>query len=290
MMMRKLAETDSLTVAAVIHSPGPVAFASFHDFLLLQTGGRPVYSGPMSDVASYFKDIGFSQSPETIVPLADFIMNAVAGSIEPDLTTARFVLDNEEEWNHMLAFHRLWHKKLGIAPPMDDDRGLDNMVAAQGWRQRLVGSLKEVVQNWFVEYPVRLASQFCPASSDPQRQTPTGFEMFKLCLKRAARQQYTSFRSFFLGTIFVFFIIGAFQAALAGSNLNVLGGLPVDICAKIYPQLRGDCLDLQSNNYVSALQFSGFIITAASSSVIRIFTHANWHFAIHTGLVRHIRG
>ena len=57
--MRETAENQRLTIAAVIHSPGPEAFAAFHNFLLLQTGGRQVYYGPTPEVEGYFEDIGF---------------------------------------------------------------------------------------------------------------------------------------------------------------------------------------------------------------------------------------
>lgn len=62
-------------------------------------------------------------------------------------------------------------------------------------------------------------------------------------------------------------MIGVFCAALTGKNLNVLGGYSADICGQQYPQLKGHCLDLQSNSYVSGLTNVGFIIVAAAAAV-----------------------
>ena len=266
-MLRALAESDHLTVAAVIHSPGPAAFAAFHDLCLLQTGGRPVYFGPLDDVRQYFEEIGFVQPPKSLEPIADYVMLVIAGSVDQDKSVATYVVDDDDDFDHLATFHKLWHKKCGLEPPIDDAE-YDHAVALdKTWKLRITRTIRASARNWLVDYPVKLAAQLCPSSADPDRPTLNGFQVFTLCLKRAARQQYTSFRTFFSGTIFVFFVMGAFTASLAGSNLNVLGGIPPDICSKIYPQLRGDCLDLQANSYISALQFTGFIIVAASASV-----------------------
>lgn len=48
-----------MTIAAVVHSPGPSSFAQYHDCLLLQQGGRPAYYGPSVDLKCYWSSIGF---------------------------------------------------------------------------------------------------------------------------------------------------------------------------------------------------------------------------------------
>ena len=52
-MLRDIAERDNLTIAAVIHSPGPACFDAFSDYLLLQTGGRLVYAGKTRGVTDF---------------------------------------------------------------------------------------------------------------------------------------------------------------------------------------------------------------------------------------------
>ncbi|KAJ8604304.1 hypothetical protein CTAYLR_002540 [Chrysophaeum taylorii] len=271
--VRSTAEKNVLTVAAVIHSPGPAAFFAFHDFILLQTGGRPAYVGPMASVEAYFREIGFTQPPERreIQPLADYIMAVVAGEGKPDRQSATIALDDDDDdgWDPVTGFHRLWHAKLGIAPPAkDDDAGDKDVALGQFGVLRLKRLAGDVIHQWCVSYPRTVFRHLCPSSSkDAKRPTPTGLETFGLCFKRACEQQYKTLKEFVLGTLLVFFIIGAFIAGLAPANLNVLGGYPLDVCDKQYPQLRGTCLDLQQNSYVSALQFSGFIIVAASAAV-----------------------
>jgi len=266
-LLRSITETNQLTVAAVIHSPGPSAFLTFHDFILLQTGGRPIYVGEMSKTEAYFASIGFKRPEDSIEPLADYVMICTSGKIEPDYEIATLRLNDEDtEWNHLTSFHILWHQFLGIPPPLnDDDTALKDTVRAQ---EKWLIYFKDIIFSWFVEYPNLLIKQFCPQNkSDPQRPTPNSFEIFLLCLKRAVKQQYVSFKSFFISTIVVFFIIGNAIASLSGGNLNVLGGYPPDICLKQYPQLRATCLDLQQNSYTNALQFSGFILIASAAAI-----------------------
>ena len=90
-MLRSIAEADGLTIAAVIHSPGPAAFAAFHRFLLLQTGGRLVYAGPTRDVETYFGAIGFPYPRgDTLDTMADYILKCVAGGKQTQSDCANF--------------------------------------------------------------------------------------------------------------------------------------------------------------------------------------------------------
>ncbi|KAH8050447.1 ATPase [Aureococcus anophagefferens] len=116
LMLRSVAESDGLTIAAVIHSPGPAAFDAFHRFLLLQTGGRLVYHGATRDVETYFGSIGFAYPRgDTLDPVADFMMKCVAGGVEPAGASSAAALDGP--WDHMTGFTKLWHASNGLAPP-----------------------------------------------------------------------------------------------------------------------------------------------------------------------------
>ena len=275
-MLRTLAESGNLTIAAVIHSPGPATFAAFHDFMLLQTGGRPVYMGPMPEVEAYFASIGFKYDGQAMVdPLADYVMKAVAGTHFPDpsIATLRICDDDmsSEEleayyaahWDPLLAFHELWHKKIGKPKPTDQE--MEDLGKAKHKYARMFQAL---AISFFVTYPKEVLRQLCPSSkADPERPTPNSLQIFVLCYRRACRQIYVSVGDFLISSVVVFFAIGAFMAALSPTNLNVLGRYPEDLCSKQIPGLRSECRDLQQNSYVSALQFVGFIVCAANSAI-----------------------
>ncbi|KAF9921317.1 hypothetical protein FBU30_008696 [Linnemannia zychae] len=78
-LLKKIAQEQFLTVAAVVHSPSPHAFNQFDDLILLGPGGRLVYSGPRDEAAHYFESIGYpvpgDESP------ADFFISLAAGRV-----------------------------------------------------------------------------------------------------------------------------------------------------------------------------------------------------------------
>ncbi|KAF9193998.1 hypothetical protein BGZ50_006843 [Haplosporangium sp. Z 11] len=79
-LLRQIAQDQSLTVAAVVHSPSPHAYNQFDDLLLLGSGGRVVYSGPRDEAAQYFESIGYPV-PDDENP-ADFFISLAAGRVD----------------------------------------------------------------------------------------------------------------------------------------------------------------------------------------------------------------
>ncbi|KAF9989676.1 hypothetical protein BGZ75_005353, partial [Mortierella antarctica] len=79
-LLKRIAQDQFLTVAAVVHSPSPHAFSQFDDLLLLGSGGRVVYSGPREEAASYFESIGYPM-PDDESP-ADFFISLAAGRVD----------------------------------------------------------------------------------------------------------------------------------------------------------------------------------------------------------------
>ncbi|CAO3571214.1 unnamed protein product [Mortierella alpina] len=79
-LLKRIAQDQFLTVAAVVHSPSPHAFNQFDDLLLLGSGGRVVYSGSREKAASYFESIGYPV-PEDESP-ADFFIALAAGRVD----------------------------------------------------------------------------------------------------------------------------------------------------------------------------------------------------------------
>lgn len=261
-MLRAVAEADALTVAAVIHSPGPAAFDAFHRFLLLQTGGRLVYHGETRGVEAYFARIGFKYPRgETLDPVADFIMKCVAGAVEPS-DDAALRLPDGAAWDHLTGFTELWALANDLPPPPGDDATSTKSTR----RDRALAHLVTVLREDLVDFPLECARAFCPSRGDPDRPTISTGATFVLCLRRACRQAYASFGTFFLGVVVFYFAVGQFLTNLIGDDLNVLGGYPADICLQQYPELQGACLNLQRNDFMPAISSIIFIVVAMGAA------------------------
>ncbi|KAF9381070.1 hypothetical protein CPC16_010031 [Podila verticillata] len=83
-LLRSVARRKGLTIAAVIHSPSPVAFDQFDDLLLLGHGGRVVFHGPRTEAPAYFGAIGFPV-PEGASP-SDFYMDVISNNVKSRIT------------------------------------------------------------------------------------------------------------------------------------------------------------------------------------------------------------
>ncbi|KAG0364757.1 hypothetical protein BGX24_004468, partial [Mortierella sp. AD032] len=83
-LLKSIARRKGLTVAAVIHSPSPVAFDQFDDLLLLGHGGRVVYHGPRTEAPIYFTAIGFP-IPKDASP-SDFYMDVISNNVKSNIT------------------------------------------------------------------------------------------------------------------------------------------------------------------------------------------------------------
>ncbi|KAF9585246.1 hypothetical protein BGW38_003236 [Lunasporangiospora selenospora] len=83
-LLKAVARRKGLTIAAVIHSPSPIAFDQFDDLLLLGHGGRVVFHGPCKEAPAYFAAIGFS-IPMGASP-SDFYMDVISNNIKSRLT------------------------------------------------------------------------------------------------------------------------------------------------------------------------------------------------------------
>ncbi|KAF9364738.1 hypothetical protein BGX34_000542 [Mortierella sp. NVP85] len=79
-LLKAIAHKKGLTVAAVIHSPSPMAFDQFDDLLLLGQGGRVVYHGPRTEAPKYFEAIGFPV-PKGSSP-SDFYMDVISNNVK----------------------------------------------------------------------------------------------------------------------------------------------------------------------------------------------------------------
>eukprot|EP00041_Stephanoeca_diplocostata_P007976 m.114164 g.114164 ORF g.114164 m.114164 type:complete len:739 (+) comp17117_c0_seq3:144-2360(+) len=90
--LKKVATEQNLTILAVLHQPRYEIFSSFDDLLILGRGGYTAYMGATTDAVPYFQSLGF-QLADNVNP-ADFLMDAVSGSLQSD----RGTIDFKEEW------------------------------------------------------------------------------------------------------------------------------------------------------------------------------------------------
>ncbi len=74
-LLRELAD-DGNTVLCAIHQPRASVMAMFDTLTLLSEGGKVCYSGPVKEIASYFKGIGY-ESPRDI-SLGEFLLDLVS--------------------------------------------------------------------------------------------------------------------------------------------------------------------------------------------------------------------
>ncbi|KAF9431221.1 hypothetical protein BGZ76_000511 [Entomortierella beljakovae] len=79
-LLRSIARRKGLTIAAVIHSPSPVAFNQFDDILLLGQNGRVVFHGPRTEAPDYFAAIGFPV-PDGSSP-SDFYLDVISNNVK----------------------------------------------------------------------------------------------------------------------------------------------------------------------------------------------------------------
>ena len=81
-LLRELAD-DGNTVVCAIHQPRASVMAMFDELTLLSEGGKVCYSGPVKEIAAYFKKIGY-ESPRDI-SLGEFLLDLVSvDSTNPD--------------------------------------------------------------------------------------------------------------------------------------------------------------------------------------------------------------
>ncbi|KAF9092099.1 hypothetical protein BGX29_010606 [Mortierella sp. GBA35] len=83
-LLKSVARRKGLTVAAVIHSPSPIAFNQFDDLLLLGQNGRVVFHGSRTEAPSYFAAIGFPV-PVDSSP-SDFYMDVISNNVKSKIS------------------------------------------------------------------------------------------------------------------------------------------------------------------------------------------------------------
>ncbi len=88
-LLKTIAQTQRVTVVAVLHQPRNLIFDLFDDLVLLAPGGRTVFSGPSSKALNYFASTGYPCPPKGN-PADHFIdvISGASGAPQPGGTAA----------------------------------------------------------------------------------------------------------------------------------------------------------------------------------------------------------
>eukprot|EP00587_Corethron_hystrix_P006155 CAMPEP_0113302432 /NCGR_PEP_ID=MMETSP0010_2-20120614/3245_1 /TAXON_ID=216773 ORGANISM="Corethron hystrix, Strain 308" /NCGR_SAMPLE_ID=MMETSP0010_2 /ASSEMBLY_ACC=CAM_ASM_000155 /LENGTH=527 /DNA_ID=CAMNT_0000156217 /DNA_START=1562 /DNA_END=3142 /DNA_ORIENTATION=- /assembly_acc=CAM_ASM_000155 len=129
--LKNLVSRQGVTVVSVIHQPRKFIFDLFDNIILLGTGGRMVYHGPVNRVELYFKNLGYKlPSGENV---ADWIVDIGSGSLcpmkyadfdmEPNMVIRKNLsvrdVNVENEKNNVHYLHSKWNEYFDS---IDDDR------------------------------------------------------------------------------------------------------------------------------------------------------------------------
>ena len=264
-MLHDIAREQGMTVAAVVHSPSPVAFEEFDDLLLLGKGGRVVYFGPRKEAPKYFERLGFvmrnGESP------SDFFMDVAVGRV-PCQKTKHFkpvqlfkcwenykagvdpVMGLEGVEEERVGVNSLARSITGVAPMVGKAVTKRSKNKSATWRAKhgasnlfvamwhAVVDWGRAVGNWVADVAGEVGTTIKTLFvKDRVRDTPGALTVFWLCWRRACTQLYRSPSNFLFDQI-VHLLCGVFISVGTQSN-DYLGLLPRRVCAFAPPVLQG---------------------------------------------------
>ena len=233
-LLSRLARENKMAIAAVIHSPSPQTFFEFDHVLFLCKGGMVAYFGPTSDIAAYFKGLGF-ECGDNINP-CDFAMDVVSGNI-PCKWDPKF------EPSFLPDFWKT-HKNGKPADKVVKDAVLNRALTSLLHSEReettttkVLSSLLAIavdIEEWVKDVVYEGVDTcyanyyFVTRTKDPVRTTPNVFVCYLLLFKRAFNQQYRSARVFIFDSV-IHFIAGLVISS-AIQSFDYLGRQPKEVC------------------------------------------------------------
>ncbi|TPX56194.1 hypothetical protein PhCBS80983_g04712 [Powellomyces hirtus] len=233
-LLHTIAREQSMTIAAVVHSPSPTAFDQFDDLLLLGKGGRVIYFGPRAQAMDYFARIGFEN-----------VYAASASDFFMDIATGRIPCTRTKNFKPSMLFSCWEMEQAGSDPALGlKDRSLlprkKTMIQRLQKRWSVFAAIAAVLID-VGEYFKDIADE-CWASAknmlrrDPVRATPNAVTVFWLCYLRACSQLYRSRGRFWFDQI-VHVLCGVFISVATFKN-DYLGLFPPAMCAMAPPALQ----------------------------------------------------
>jgi ABC-type multidrug transport system ATPase subunit len=194
-LLRRIAERRKLTVAAVIHSPSPSAFAQFHDLLLLGKGGQVVYMGPRDGAVHYFEECGF-KCPNGMSE-SDFFMDVLSGRVRSSFDPLFSPPMLFNYWKQhcsgqpIVAVSHPMYKRGSTMSDESSDAVASFLTAITRPFTFFFKLMLEMIRElgmWFFG--------LITCRTDPIRATPSAPYVFLLCAHRALMQVYRGLFSF----------------------------------------------------------------------------------------------
>ncbi|KAJ3040357.1 hypothetical protein HDV00_011013 [Rhizophlyctis rosea] len=254
-MLHDIAREQRMTIAAVVHSPSPVAFEQFDDLLLLGKGGRIIYFGPRNEATKYFSRLGFDARPGESP--SDFYMDVATGRVPCQKTPYFKAVQLFTCWENYkqgldpttgldipsdVDVHSLPRSIQGVAPM---EKGATRRSKNRKIRVKSVFQLfGHAVVDWGRAVGAYLADVGSEIGTtlrylftrDKIRTTPNPFTVFYLCYRRACTQLYRSPNAFLFDQI-VHLLCGIFISVGTQGN-DYLGLLPSRVCSFAPPVLQ----------------------------------------------------
>lgn len=256
--LRQIAIQQSLTIAAVIHSPSPATFRQFDDLLLLGKGGRIVYFGPREGALGYFNCIGFTCPPEESP--SDYFMDVASGVVPSEYDAAFKPNDLFGLWEERARVKDMFASKRRMTPDeailaarefhriQDAQKGdndtLGGDVAASAKKNvgervmsYLVSEIKDIGYEGFAYLKdvggelggfIKQTFRDITFQKDPVRDLQPMYMQLWFLMKRAFKQVYRGF-SATATDIAMNFLVGTFISIIIQS-FTFVGGAPREAC------------------------------------------------------------
>lgn len=220
--LREMADSGT-NVISVLHQPKYEVFSLFDHVLLLGQGGLTVYSGPTTEMSSYFERLGFP-CPERANP-ADFYMDVIAG-IVPHATNRDF--DKEDLFEAWMCAE----ENPDAVDPEDVTKVMESIklkeeAETQTKKKQFLYRFVARIQTELSLLWAHLARDY-KATSEVTRNVPGLLGQFLLLFKRASLQRLRTPNSTVLNIVLMV-LAGLVLPALVPDDANLYIGVPLNL-------------------------------------------------------------
>eukprot|EP00911_Craspedida_sp_UC1_P002884 UC1_evm2s2111 len=279
-LLRKLAREQGLTIASVIHSPTPQAFAKFDKLLLLQPGGRTVYMGPVAQGPARMQVLGY-EAPDSDESNADYMLRVASSLVHNDHPVPPNWTNVEE--GHVCTPADYWAASELDKSPLSVDataaaeieRLLGESHMASCWRhtKSIVHDFFSFIWNTIAHLVMRLLRIITCSrllgeckTLHPADKYPGVVRQFGFVFRRALLRYFTAYVQVLIECC-AHFVLGIFLAIQA-SDAEYEGSYPVLYCLTVVPgPSREACITPQQFPYMAQGVMTCWGVTFASICV-----------------------